>query len=476
MSKTEFLERMSPESQGIASAAIQAFVDGVNAQHLGLHSLMLLRHGKVVAEGWWRPFTADEPHILYSLTKSFTSTAAGLAMAEGRFGLDDPVLSFFPRDAPREPSAHWRELRVRHLLSMATGHEVEPWRDLDGRSPREWLRYLLRSELKYAPGAHFLYNSLASHIVSLIVQKVTGQKLVNYLRDRLFKPLGIPRPHWETDPLGHNWGGWGLFLRTEEIARFGQMVHDCGRWQGQQLVPAAWLEQATSKQISNGNDPNSDWAQGYGFQYWMSRHGFRGDGAFGQFCCVLRDQKLLLVTTASTPNMQAILDVAWQTLLPGLSDGPLPEDAAADRELKARLANLQVDGPAGEPSSPSEAEFLGRTYALDANPLGWQALCLTREGGEILLSLTTGAGEQVIRCGMAGWTRQQLALDFPTTLPVAATARWAGGNDLGAALVYLNPAATRHITLGFTGSAVECHTRLTGTFAPPDEIAIAGRQ
>ena len=225
--------------------------------------------------------------------------------------------------------------------------------------------------LPYAPGTHFVYNSTASHMVSVIVQKLTGQKLVNYLRDRLFRPLGISRPHWETDPLGQNWGGWGLYLRTDEIARFGQTLLQRGMWQGQQVMPAAWVDQATSKQVPNGDDPNSDWAQGYGFQFWMSRHGFRGDGAFGQFCVVLRELDMVLVTTASTPDMQAILNVAWETLLPGMKEGPLPEKKGDLASLRDRLAGLEIERPQGEPCAPLEAELRAAPIVSRATRWAW---------------------------------------------------------------------------------------------------------
>ncbi len=323
MSQASPLERGTPEAQGVASSAISHFIEAVDARNLGLHSFMLLRHGRVVAEAWWRPFAPQLPHILYSLTKSFTSTAAGFAVGEGKLDLDDPVLKFFPGDAPKNPSEHWQAMKVRHLLSMTTGHAEDPGAQVSQYPPSEWLRRIFETPVPYAPGTHFVYNSTASHLVSIIVQKLTGQKLVNFLRDRLFRPLGISRPYWETDPMGANWGGWGLYLRTDEIARFGQTLLQRGVWQGQQVIPAGWVDQATRKQVPNGDDPNSDWAQGYGFQFWMSRYGFRGDGAFGQFCVVLPEEDAALVTTASTPDMQAVLNVAWATLLPGMEPGAL---------------------------------------------------------------------------------------------------------------------------------------------------------
>lgn len=475
MSRKSPFERGTPESQGVATSAVDQFVERVEAERLGLHSFMLLRHGVVVAEAWWRPFSAEVPHILYSLTKSFTSTAAGFAVVEGLLRLDDPVLSYFRQAAPRDPSEHWQAMTIRHLLTMTTGHEADPGEQIGRFPPKEWLRRIFDTPLPYAPGTHFVYNSTASNLVSIIVQKLSGQKLINYLRDRLFRPLDIGRPYWETNPLGHNWGGWGLYLRTDEVARFGQALLQRGKWQGQQVIPAEWVDQATRKQVSNGDDPDSDWAQGYGFQYWMSRHGFRGDGAFGQFCVVLRERELVLVTTAASPDMQAVLNAAWETLLPGLASRPLPENPPAVAALRERLARVEIEEPMGDATSPIEARVAGRSYRLDDNPLGWRSVRLQRSGESVALRLETSEGEETIPCGMAGWQPSQLKLDMPMVLPVAATARWSDPDTLDAAIIYLNPGATRRLALHFDGDTLELRTRLSGTFAPPTEITTAGR-
>ena len=195
-------------------------------------------------------------------------------------------LKFFPDDVPAEPSANLKAMRVSDLLRMSTGQQTEP-----PRSPDEvWTKVFLAQPVPFKPGTHFLYNTSATYMLSAIVQKATGMTVLDYLGPRLFEPLGIEHPTWETSPQGMSTGGYGLSIRTEDIARFGQLYLQKGQWQGKQLVPAAWIEAATARQTSNGSDPNSDWAQGYGYQFWRCRHGaYRGDGAFGQFCVVLPD-------------------------------------------------------------------------------------------------------------------------------------------------------------------------------------------
>src|SRR5262249_30204681 len=250
------LPRSSPEEQCISSQAILSFIDAAEKDIDALHSIMLLRHGQVVAEGWWAPYHAQAPHSLFSLSKSFTSTAVGLAIAEGKLKLDDEVLKFFPDDVPSEPSNNLKAMRVSDLLRMSTGHQTEPAR----RPDQPWTKTFLAHPVPFNPGTHFLYNPSATYMLSAIVQKATGTTVLDYLRPRLFEPLGIEHPTWETSPQGITVGGYGLSIRTEDIARFGQLYLQKGKWQGKQLVPEEGIDAATARQTSNGSSPKSDWA------------------------------------------------------------------------------------------------------------------------------------------------------------------------------------------------------------------------
>ena len=224
-----------PRAQGVSSSGLLAFVEAADKTIDSMNSFMLVRHGHVVAEGWWSPYDAESPHSLYSLSKSFTSTAVGLAIAEGKLSLDDEVLKFFPDDAPAEPSKNLKAMRVSDLLRMSTGHQTEP-----PRTPDEpWTKTFLAQPVPFKPGTHFLYNTSATYMLSAIVQKATGKTVLDYLKPRLFEPLGIEHPTWETSPQGISAGGYGLSIRTEDIARFGQLYLQKGEWHGKQLVPAA---------------------------------------------------------------------------------------------------------------------------------------------------------------------------------------------------------------------------------------------
>lgn len=336
---SQSLPRSTPEAQGVSSADIRAFVEAADKQVNAIHSFMFVRHGYVIAEGWWKPQAADKPHVLWSLSKSFTSTAVGLAVAEGKLSADDPVLKFFPEDAPDKPSENLKAMRVRDLLTMSTGHETEAKLTAN----KSWVQSFLAQPVPYKPGTHFLYNTPGSYMLSAIVQKVTGQTVLDYLRPRLFEPLGIDNPQWDSSPQGITLGGWGLKLRTEDIAKFGQLYLQKGKWNDKQLVPVVWIEQATAKQVSNGSDPTKDWDQGYGFQFWRCRHGaYRGDGANGQFCIVLPQQDAVIVMTADTKDLQGQLNLVWDKLLVAFNASPLPANVDEETKLKQTLANLTV--------------------------------------------------------------------------------------------------------------------------------------
>ncbi len=333
------LPRSTPEAQGVSSPAVLEFVETADREVRSMHSFILVRHGHVVAEAWWKPESAEKPHVLWSLSKSFTSTAVGLAVSEGKLSIDDPVLQFFPEDAPAEVSANLEAMRVRDLLTMSTGHQSE----VNLRNEPNWIKAFLAHPVPHKPGTHFQYNTPATFMQSAIVQKVTGQTVLEYLQPRLFEPLGIEPPRWDVNPQGISIGGYGLYLKTEDIAKFGQLYLQKGKWQGKQLIPTEWIEQATSKQVSNGSDPTRDWDQGYGFQFWRCRHdGYRGDGKDGQFCIVLPKWDAVVAITANTGDMQAELNVVWDKLLPALHDHPLPADEASVAELKSAVEKLEA--------------------------------------------------------------------------------------------------------------------------------------
>lgn len=444
--KSASLPRSSPEQQGISSADLLAFIEAADKDIDTMNSFMLVRHGHVVAEGWWAPYDPDTPHVLYSLSKSFTSTAVGLAIAEGKLSLDDQVIKFFPDEAPADPSENLRAMRVRDLLRMNTGNQTEaPIRvNFPSLQTETWAKTFLTHPVPFKPGTHFLYNSPATYMLSAIVQKVTGKTVLEYLRPRLFEPLGFKDPVWISSPQGISAGAYGLSIRTEEIARFGELYLHKGMWNGKQLIPAAWVEQATAVQTSNGSAPTSDWDQGYGYQFWRSRHNsFRGDGAFGQYCMVIPELDAVVAITSGVRNMQQVMNLVWDKLLPAMKPGRLPENPAARRQLEARLASLKVKFPTGAASSPVSASVSGKWFEFPENDRGIKAVSFDFNSSSPALIVKTAAGETRMTIGRDSWTNSRglfangldHALSVPANPLVAASGAWTSENTFTVKLV-----------------------------------------
>jgi CubicO group peptidase (beta-lactamase class C family) len=470
------LARVSPAAAGIEPAAILAFVDAVDQKVGGLHSFMLLRHGQVAAEGWWAPYAAEYPHMLYSLSKSFTSTAVGLAVTHGLLSVEAPVVSFFPDELPVHVSETLAAMQVRHLLTMSTGHDKDATGPTTAAPDGNWARAFLALPVQHAPGTHFVYNSAATYMLSAIVQKLVGATVLEYLTPRLFDPLGIADATWETCPRGINTGGWGLSVKTEDIARFGQLYLQQGRWNGRQLVPQGWVAEATRKQISNGTAADSDWAQGYGYQFWRCRHGaFRGDGAFGQYCVVMPEQEAVLAITSGVGDMQAVLNTVWDHLLPGMAGSAPSEESAA---LKRRLATLQVPPPRGAPVSPTAKRVSGRTFHFDRNAEGVESATLEfREGhgGRSRLVLRDARGVTEIEGGAEAWVRGTAPLDRRTDAPVAARAAWAEDAMYVMKLCYTDTPFVQTLTWRFTGDQVTMTRTQNVGFGPTERPPLTGR-
>jgi len=333
------LPRSTPEAQGVFPLKILEFIETANQEVDSMHSFMLLRNGHVVAESWWAPESKSRQHVLWSLSKSFTSTAVGLAVAEKKLSIDDRVLQFFPDDIPSNISGNLKNMRVRDLLTMTCGHKDE----VKLSSESNWVKSFLSHPVPHKPGTHFRYNTPGSYMLSAIVQKVTGKTVLDYLKPSLFEPLGILNPKWDTSPQGISIGGYGLFLRTEDIAKFGQLYLLDGKWKGKELIDTSWVKQATSKQVSNGRNSLNDWQQGYGFQFWRCRHGaFRGDGKDGQFCIVLPEHDAVIAITANARDMKGILNIVWDKLLPAFTDKRIKESPDAHSKLKSAITKLKA--------------------------------------------------------------------------------------------------------------------------------------
>ena len=440
MSATD-LPRSAPETQGVDPRGILAFLDAMEAApDIEMHSLMVLRHGQLVAEGWWSPYAAELPHLLYSLSKSFASTALGLMVDEGLVDLDATVLSYFPELDADVTDPRSRSMRVRHVAAMASGHRAETLERALAIDPADLVHGFLLVPPDAEPGTVFAYNQPCTYTIAAIVQRLAGQTLVEYLRPRLLDSLGIGPVGWQQHPSGHDLGFTGLHATTDAIARLGLLHLQRGIWRGERLLSEAWVAQATSRQVDNPLESNPDWRQGYGFQFWMARHGFRGDGAYGQFCVVLPEQDTVVAATAATENMQAVLDGLWTHVLPALSADALEPSPAADT-LAARLEALAL-APLEARPEPADADawsdlVLTPGASGDAQP-SLREVRLARDGGGWRLVLHEEAGDVSALVGTGTWgTNLAETGHGETGVPAAVSGGWTDDDTFRADVVFL---------------------------------------
>lgn len=321
------------EASAKLAKATDKYLAAVEKAGQDLHSIMIVKDGNVVFEKWMSEGREEVPHILNSVSKTFTSMAVGLAVSEGLLRIDEKLVDIFPEHCPENPSEYLKEVTVEHLLTMTCGHSTDPtyksWEIKDS----SWIRFFMEYPITHKPGTLYCYNSLGTYVLSAIVQKKTGEKVVDYLFPRLFRPLGINNVSWAESHEGINTGGWGLFLKTEDLAKMGLMILQKGQFNGKQIVPAEWIEAASAAQVPcvpagmNSDQAHlmkkvaktSDWLQGYGYQMWRCTHNaFRADGANGQYIIMIPEKNAVVVTTANIRDMQGEIDLIWKHIYPAL--------------------------------------------------------------------------------------------------------------------------------------------------------------
>ncbi|MFZ4519598.1 MAG: serine hydrolase domain-containing protein [Microthrixaceae bacterium] len=350
----------TPSREGIDPAALLALLDAVDA-HPGIepHGLIVQRHGRRVLEGYWAPHRAGQARLVYSLSKTFTGTALGLALGDGLLDLDDLVVDHLP-ELLEGADERTRRMRVRHLASMASGHQDETLLHAVLGDPEDPLRGFFRLEPEHEPGTWFAYNQPPVLALATILQRLTGERLVEQLRPRVLDPVGIGALSWYQYRPGVDLGFSGVYTDLDAIARLGQLYLDDGCWQGDRLLPEGWVAQASAVQTDNSHRPEPDWSQGYGFQLWVGQHGYRGDGAFGQYMVVLPEHDTVVAFFSTAEPMQPFLDLLWSGLLPALGPAGRP-DPAGDEALAERVAALAL---------PTAAERTGERPGADAAAAG----------------------------------------------------------------------------------------------------------
>ncbi len=369
MKRNEF-ERVTPESVGIPSELIQKLIDQLESGFTEPHGLMIMRHGKVCAEGWWSPYAPGIRHGLQSHTKTYAATAVGIACTEGILTLEDRIIDIFSEEAPENPSENLKKLRVRDVLCMGCGMDTMP------APSKEWIREFLATPVNHEPGTTYMYNSTGSTLLGAIVRKLTGLGLHDYLKPRLFDKIGIDADNlrWIYMPDGMEVGGGGLYATTEDNLRLMKLYADKGVWEGERILSEDYVKKATTLQNESATEANNnpmakDNHLGYGFQLWMCKPDgvYRADGAMGQFTIVVPDRDMIIAITENAAGAhwaQTTLDTMWEFLSELPDVDRLPENKEASEKLARRMSMLALPAAKYAPYNGCSALINNLSYLV----------------------------------------------------------------------------------------------------------------
>lgn len=450
------LARSTPEEQGVSSAAILAFMDEVAAADLELHSFMLMRNRHVIAEGWWWPYRADRVHITHSLTKSVTAVAVGLAVDEGRFGLQDKVASFFPEFVPANASANLRAMTVSDLLTMRCGHDQETSGSLWRPIQTSWVAEFFKIPVVHAPGTHFQYTSAASYMLSAIVSKTTGVSMADYLKPRFFEPMGITRWQWDTSPGGISPGGNGLSWNTAASLKLGALHAQLGQWNGNRVLSEKWARAATTKQADGDEDG------AYGYQWWMGPDSaYYALGLFTQMTVVFPKHDTTLAVFSAIKGSKKFKPLVWKHFPAALGSAKLP-DSAASKQLAQRTAQLHLLPTLTRTDSPLTAKLDGNKLKVQANDQSVQWISFDFIEGACTYRMGDADGEHEITAGLAEYLEQHTSMTGhrlhheyrPKSQAVVAGARWLGPNRLEMTWQFVETAFRDTVLCTFNANSV----------------------
>jgi hypothetical protein len=356
---------------------------------------------------------------------------------------------------------------------MNTGHIVDTTDFFFPREDGNWVKAFFEVPVEKEPGTHFLYNTGATYMLSVILQKITGEKLVDYLQQRLFEPLAISGASWDTCPRGYNTGGFGLRVKTEDIAKFGQLYLSNGMLNGKQLLSEEWIREATGIQSDNSSLGSGDWGQGYGYQFWRCRYNaYRGDGAFGQYCIVMPEMDAVLAITGGMRDLQKPLELVWNKLLPGFTENALPETEDYEK-LKNKLDSLRLLLPEGQEKSLIEDRIHGKSYRLESNPLHIDEISFAFTSESIIVNINENGHKKDYSFGVGKWNVGTFIFDGNSE-PVAFTGCWENDTTLTLKGSLLQMPFASNYRIQFEGDQLLLEQKLNVGFEQPEPICIKG--
>lgn len=465
--ESDFLPYSTPEREGVSSRVLLDLYKAWGKLD-SLNSFIIVRRGKVIAEHYYAPYRPETPHMLFSLTKSFTSLAIGFAEAEGLLSLDDPAVDHFPEMTFKQDRTILKKITIRHLLTMSGGHQVCPLLSLPPEElakVQNYIQAFFDAPFVYAPGEKFIYNSAGTNVLAAIIKQVSGQNISEYLKPRLLDPLQIRTFSVMQDPSGVEIGGWGGMARTRDLAKLGECIRMNGVWQDRQIIPPEYLKEATSFQMDNSANEHPDWKMGYGYQFWQSRHGFRGDGACGQYLLVVPEADLVVAITSGMAEMGRILDDLWAILIPSLYDHARADKPEAWAELDSFARNdLNIPLCAGDRTRRMEK----KTFRIQANPIGIRNITVSTMMGRAQILFDGPNGQELLSAGFGHFVDNAIRMNRPFMHRAAASAGWQSDHILRVETVLADTPFRITYLLDFSNGALKLERFSNLQFLNPD--------
>ena len=465
------LSDATPESQGVPSEAIISFMDELSRNNLNMHSFMLIRNGRILAECYWPYFNADKKHRMYSVSKSFTSVAIGMMIDEGRISLNDKVAGFFPEYLPENPHPYILQATVRDLLMMATFNISTSYNNLD----LDWVATFFQDPReKHEPGTRFSYDTAATVVLCAIVEKLNGKMMLDYMRP-VFDEIGISKDIWcIKSPDGRSWTGSGILCTTRDLARFGLLCLNKGAWNGKQLISHEYMEAATSSQIDNGGREGSELRYGYGYQFWCLRDGgFACNGMGAQLALCLPSKNLMMITTGDN---QAIANgtehviKAFSNLVAKIEKTKLPDNKEAQQMLAEKIATVSTPLPAGNAITSNAAKYSGVRYLLKDNNMGMKWISVDVAPDKCILHYENNTGKHSLTLGMGKYIFQKFPEKYYSVrigtkdknYDAIATGAWQDENTLSGVIYAIDDYfGSIHLTISFSNGNVKVTMRKT---------------
>lgn len=405
-------EKVTPESVGISSAYIEKYLKLFERNHLPIHSVVMIRHGKVFYENYWKPFDADYLHRMYSVTKSFAGLGIGFLVQDGRIDLDEPAVSYLDEETTKNAGEYVKKQTVRQMLMMCTGGTCKVSHFFAEKPADRLKHYFDRSapeynEVSHIPGTMFEYDSTGSFVLGAIVEEVSGKTLLEFLREKLFDKIGVSKDaYFLQSPGGHTWADSGLICTAMDLARTMQFLLDGGKWNGEQILDGDFVKDATSNLISTDQTghygPGSD---GYGYQIWKTAHdSFAFFGLGMQYAMAVPEKDMVLVVNAycqgSPIAKSVILDRFFEEIEEKAVDMPLPEDQAAYESLMEYSKDLELYALKDSIGDNVADEVSGMEYIMDENPMGISKMKFTFTDDVCKLDYTNAQGDKTLLFGM----------------------------------------------------------------------------